>query len=89
MGKGGRLEGEPERLILKALKLKPDHPVALWLAGIAAQGRGDIEVALDYWQRAEPLFAEESKTQAELQGLINRARRQLGQGDSTASPAIT
>ncbi|MDJ0956649.1 MAG: c-type cytochrome biogenesis protein CcmI [Arenicellales bacterium] len=89
MKNGGRLEGEPERLVLKALELKPDHPVALWLAGIAAHRRGDLKNALDYWQRAEPLFNEGSQTQAELQGLIKRARRQLEQTDSSVSAQNT
>ena len=75
--------------MLRALDLKPDHPVALWLAGIAARGRGDIEGALAYWQRAEPLFDKESKTQAELQSLINQARRQLEQDDGPASTSTT
>ena len=89
MKNGGQLEGEPERLILKALELKPDHPVALWLAGMAANGRGDIEGALVYWQRAKPLFDKDSKTQAELQGMINQARQRLERGDSTDSALNT
>ena len=89
MKAGGRLEGEPERLVMNALELNPDHPVALWLAGIAAHGRGDIEGALGYWQRAEPLFDEQSKTQAELQGLIEQAKRQLGRDEYTVSAPNT
>lgn len=77
MAQGGVLAGEPEQLLLAALEQQPDHPVALWLAGIAAQRRGDTEVALQYWQRAEPLFSQSPESQVELQGMIAQARERI------------
>lgn len=81
MTKGGVLAGEPEELVARALHMKPDHPVGLWLAGIAAQQRGDIETALVYWQRAEPLFGGDPKSLAELQGMIAQAKNDLADVD--------
>ena len=51
--KNGRsLEGEPLRLIERALKLEPDHLKALALAGSAAFNRQDDIKAVLYWDRA-------------------------------------
>ena len=97
MSRGGALAGEPEALVTKALLMNPDHPVALWLAGIAAQRRGDQKAALGYWRRAEPLFGENAESLAELQAMIAQANKDLadtgvvaqpGEGN-TASPAAT
>ncbi len=83
MANDGILAGEPESLLKTALGLAPDHPVALWLAGIAAHRRGDVRGALGYWQRAEPLFADNPQSQAELRAQINQAKSQLADGGVT------
>lgn len=85
MTKGGELAGEPEELILAALELRPDHPVALWLAGISAQRRGEIEKALQYWLRAEPLYSENAESRAQLQALIAQAKEQLAAAQEAAA----
>lgn len=48
---GRTLEGEPLRLIERALKLEPDHLKALVLAGSAAFDRQDDAKAVRYWDR--------------------------------------
>jgi cytochrome c-type biogenesis protein CcmH len=48
----GKAEGEPMRLITRALAIDPQHPKALALAGSAAYGREAFGAALAYWQRA-------------------------------------
>lgn len=80
MASDGVLAGEPESLLRTALGLAPDHPVALWLVGIAAHRRGDVRGALGYWQRAEPLFADNPESQAELRAQIAQAKSQLAEG---------
>lgn len=52
MARGGRFGGEPAMLIRDALKLDPDHPKALALAGTEAFGRKDYRLALARWQAA-------------------------------------
>jgi cytochrome c-type biogenesis protein CcmH len=49
---GRTLEGEPLRLIQRALKLEPDNLKALVLAGSAAFNRQDDVMAVFYWDRA-------------------------------------
>lgn len=80
MANQGVLAGAPENLLERALALNPDHPVALWLSGIAADRRGDVEEALRYWQRAEPLFADNPQSQAEIRTQISRAKGRLAGG---------
>ncbi len=51
--KNGRsLEGEPTRLIERALKVDPDNLKALTLAGTVAFNGGDFAKAAQYWDRA-------------------------------------
>src|SRR5262245_38365461 len=45
------LEGEPTRLLERALQIAPDNEKALTLAGAAAFGRNDYANAVRYWQR--------------------------------------
>ncbi|WP_421621181.1 c-type cytochrome biogenesis protein CcmI [Alkalilimnicola ehrlichii] len=56
----GRLRGDPERLVRRALDIDPDHRLALWLAGSAALERGDAAVARRHWERLLALLPAES-----------------------------
>ena len=47
---GGDLEGEPMKLVGEALRLDPDHPMALSLAATAAYKRRDFATATLHWQ---------------------------------------
>ena len=50
--KNGRtLDGEPTKLLERALKLEPDNLKALALAGTAAFNRGDFATAAKHWER--------------------------------------
>jgi cytochrome c-type biogenesis protein CcmH len=49
---GESAEGEPMRLIERALRIDPNQPKALALAGGAAFKRGDMASAITYWRRA-------------------------------------
>lgn len=51
MANGQQMQGQPLELINKALKLDPDNPKALELAGAAAFQAKRYKEALDYWQR--------------------------------------
>ena len=48
---GGSLDGAPSRLVDEALRLEPDHPMALSLAATAAYNRRDFPTAASHWQR--------------------------------------
>lgn len=51
MANGQRLQGQPLDLINKALKLDPENPKALELAGSAAFEAKNYGQAIDYWQK--------------------------------------
>ena len=69
-----RLQGEPEKLVLRALEIDPDHLKALALAGTAAFDRKDFDGAVRYWSRMLPLVAPGSEDARQIQGSINEAR---------------
>ena len=47
----GSLAGEPAAKFEAALKIAPDHPHALWYAGVAALHSGDAATAVAHWDR--------------------------------------
>lgn len=51
MAQGRRLDGEPEKIIAKALSIDPNNVKALALAGSAAMAKRDYKGAVTYWER--------------------------------------
>lgn len=43
--------GEPQTLIDEVLERNPQFPQALWLAGMSARVRGEVDAALGFWHR--------------------------------------
>ena len=95
---GGRLTGPPAALIQRALQAAPEHPTALWLAGLAAREAGNGAQALAYLQRARVarVAADQPTTEldvqiaalaAELPGAANSAP--ANSGTAAASPRLT
>jgi cytochrome c-type biogenesis protein CcmH len=52
---GRNLDGEPTKLIARALKLEPDNLKALMLAGTVAFNGGDYKTAVKHWDRMAEL----------------------------------
>ena len=73
MRDGRKVGPRAVELLEKALSLDPNSVTALWLLGNAAFDEGNAASALEYWQRAYPLLADEPQMQAELGGMITRA----------------
>jgi len=73
----GRFAGKPTQLINQALKLNPEEPQALILAGAAASERQDYKAAIGYWERllpmVEPGSEEEGSLKSALDGLREKA----------------
>jgi cytochrome c-type biogenesis protein CcmH len=61
MARGQSLQGEPEKLVLRALELEPANLKALALAGTAAYERKDFAAAAAHWERMLPLVAPDSE----------------------------
>ena len=72
MAEEGALNDRVITLLDRALKIDPEQPQALWLAGMAAEARGDLPRALEHWHRLKPALHADSQAQSELQALIDR-----------------
>ncbi|GJL80442.1 MAG: cytochrome c-type biogenesis protein CycH [marine bacterium B5-7] len=75
MLEGGVLEGKPIELINQALTVDPNQPQALWLAGMAADRRGDYPVAMTLWQRLLPQLDQDPQSRSELMSMIQDLKR--------------
>ena len=78
MARGQSLQGEPEKLVLKALQIDPKNLKALALAGTAAFHRSEFKVAADYWERMLPLVPPESEDARAIKENVAEARAKAG-----------
>jgi cytochrome c-type biogenesis protein CcmH len=78
MAQGRTLQGEPEKILLRALTIDPDNVKALLLAGTAALSRNDPRAAIRHWERALGLLPAESDMVQRLQASIAGARSLAG-----------
>lgn len=74
---GRRLEGEPAKLIARALKADPDQPKALSLFGTLAFDRGDFAGAARAWERVVTKHADLPFV-AQLKDSLAEARQRAG-----------
>ena len=79
------LDGEPARLIARALTLDPNHPKALSLAASAAFYRNDFDQAIAEWRKLQAQFAPGSDEAKEVGGMI--AEAETAKRGGSASPA--
>ncbi|OQW38010.1 MAG: hypothetical protein A4E19_11510 [Nitrospira sp. SG-bin1] len=80
---GRKLEGRPETLIQKALKLDPHNVKALMLSGTIAYNRKDFARAAKEWEEAHTyLPADDQESSDQLKASIAEAKRRLGGGPS-------
>ena len=92
MMQGQSVEGEPGRLVMRALQLEPDNLKALTMAGSWAFERRDYAGAIDYWSQARPLAPPGSDFAAGLENSLQQARAaaaqsgQLAAGTGKATP---
>ena len=74
MALGRRLDGEPERLIARALEIDPRNLKALALAGTVAFERKDYKTAAGYWERMLPLVPPDSDDARSIRANVDEAR---------------
>jgi len=90
MARGQRLEGEPEKLVQRALEIDPQNPKGLALAGTAAFERKDFAKAAEYWERMLPLVPADSEDARVIRQNVAEARSLAGQAPpGTAAEAAT
>ena len=73
------LQGQPRRLLARALAVEPAHGKGLWLAGIAAHDAGDFRQAIDYWTRLRPMLPDDSEEAVLVNRNIAQAQARLEQ----------
>lgn len=74
MANGQRLRGQPQELINKALKLDPENPKALELAGTAAFEAKNYKDAIAFWERLLKKSPGDTELTTVLTERINRAK---------------
>ncbi|MEY2620123.1 MAG: cytochrome c-type biosis protein CcmI [Pseudomonadota bacterium] len=85
---GQNPEGEPMRLIERALRLDPNQPKALALAGSVAFRRGELATAISHWQRALDHLPPESEFARGLAQSLQQARQAQGMAPAGTSPRV-
>jgi cytochrome c-type biogenesis protein CcmH len=75
MADGKGLKGKPTQLIERALKIDPQHPHALFLAGAAAMDAGDNEKGVAYWEALLPQVEPGSEIDQMLRSGIDKMKQ--------------
>lgn len=88
MARGRSLQGEPERLALRALEIDPENLKALALAGTAAFERKDFAGAARHWERMLPLVQPGSEDAQAIRANIAEARSLSGGKVSIAGKGV-
>jgi cytochrome c-type biogenesis protein CcmH len=78
MAQGRTLQGEPEKILRRALAIDPNNVKALLLAGTAAFNRNDGAAAVRHWERVLGLLPAESDMIQRVQASIAEARSLSG-----------
>lgn len=87
MAQGQDLRGEPEALVMRALKIDPAHIKSLALAGTIAFDKKDYAGALKYWEKLATLIPPDNDMARAIQSSINEARGLAGGGAKVAAVA--
>ncbi|HYX64889.1 MAG TPA: hypothetical protein VE935_11795, partial [Burkholderiales bacterium] len=87
MARGQTLQGEPEKLVERALEIDPKNLKALALYGTAAYERKDYAKAAQIWSRMLPLVPEGSEDAQAIAQNVEEARKLAGIGEPAKKPA--
>lgn len=82
MAHGQSLQGEPEKLVQRALQIDPRNLKALALAGTAAYERKDYAKAAEIWGRMLPLVPQGSEDERAIGENVAEARKLAGIGQA-------
>ena len=76
---GNSLVGKPQQMIEAALRMNPEHPMSLMMAGVASYQNGDYPKAVTYWEKLLGLLQPGSPDALQVQANIDEARAKGGQ----------
>ncbi|OGB23087.1 MAG: c-type cytochrome biogenesis protein CcmI [Burkholderiales bacterium RIFCSPLOWO2_02_FULL_57_36] len=83
---GKSLQGEPEKIVERALQVDPKNIKALSLAGSAAFERRDYANAITHWRKILALVPADSETAKTIAGSINEAQSLSGRPIAAQPP---
>ncbi len=86
MARNGQMAGEPTVLVEKALTLAPDHPNALWLAGMAKVEQGDFAKAGEHWRKLLTLLPPDSESVPQVQQMLASLEQEQAKAADPANP---
>ena len=87
MANDGTLKGEATQLIEKAIALKPDNEMGLWLYGMAKAEAGDFNAAVTYWTKLQQHYKPDERAYQEVQQLLDQANAKLGKAPAARAAA--
>jgi cytochrome c-type biogenesis protein CcmH len=89
MRNGRKISGRPLELVQEALRLEPNQPKALAMAGTEAFDRNDFRLAVEYWEKLRAVVPADSELGQNIESSIAeaRARGGLGAGAPAAASA--
>ena len=85
--KNQSLQGEPSRLVARALALDPNHPKALALAASGAMDRHDYDAAIAQWKKLKAQFPQDGAEAKEIDAMIAEAGVAKSGASATAAGA--
>jgi cytochrome c-type biogenesis protein CcmH len=88
MNNGRRLDGEPIKLIERALQIDPKEIKALALAGTAAYDHQEYKKAVGYWERAIKAAPNDAEFAKSLKSSLDEARQMAGLAPSPPLPEV-
>ena len=77
MASDKKLAGEPAAIVARALKLDPENPKALELAGSVAYEANDFQLAIKHWQKLLTRTTPDSEIGRALTERIEEAKRRI------------
>lgn len=80
--RGASLQGEPEKILERALAVDPNNFKALGMAGRAAFDRGDYRLAVKRWEQLLSLIPPDSEMARKLGASLTDARARLSKAES-------
>jgi cytochrome c-type biogenesis protein CcmH len=87
MAQGRKLQGEPEKIIARALAIDANNPKALALAGSVSFEKKDYTAAADYWERILRAVPPDSDIAKSVASSVAEARKLAGGGVPAAAGA--
>jgi len=88
MAQGRRLQGEPEKIIARALQVDPDNVKALALAGTVAFDKQDYATAVAHWERILRLVPQDSELAQSVRASVAPRERITAAGNNAISGVV-